>query len=120
MKLSSLSIALFFALCVSQFSSAQAAQPKVKTAAPAAATTLPTPSPSEAVQAALPEPSELQKTKLENLQLKFTLLQQQQTQLQNEYQILIREIQVEHPGYTWNAQASRLVPVPKPSGAPKK
>ena len=125
MKLLSLSVALFAALCVSQFAiaqatHAQATQPKVKPAVPAAVTTLPTPPPADAIQTALPEHSELQKTKLENLQLKFTLLQQQQTQLQNEYQILVREIQAEHPGYTWNAQASRLVPVPKPSGAPKK
>ena len=65
----------------------------------------------------LPTLTELQKAKLENLQLKFTLLQQQQTQLQGEYQTLVQTIVAEHPGFRWDAQSSSLVAVP---AAPKK
>jgi len=54
----------------------------------------------------------LQQAKLENLSLKFTLLQQQQAQLQGQYQALIQSIVAEHPGFQWDAQTSHLVAVP--------
>ena len=70
-----------------------------------------------AAPAQAPSLTELQKAKLENLQLKFTLLQQQQTSLQGEYQTLVQSIVAEHPGFQWNPQSGSLVAVP---AAPKK
>ena len=73
------------------------------------------PVPSEAKPPAL---SELENTKLENIQLKFRLLQVQQQALQEEYQTLVSQVQAEHPGYALDQQTNSLKPVPKP--APKK
>lgn len=76
--------------------------------------------PAPAATAPAPALTELQKTKMENLQLKFSLLQQQQTELQGQYSALIQSIVAEHPGYQWNPQSSSLVAVPKPAAADKK
>ena len=59
-----------------------------------------------------PEPSELEKARLENLQLKFTLLDGQQRDLQSQYGALIQQIQAEHPGTYWDAKAGALKPIP--------
>jgi len=57
--------------------------------------------------------TEFEKLKLENIQLKFSLLQVQQKQLQAEYQSTIQAIVAEHPGYQWDPQTSALVATPK-------
>jgi hypothetical protein len=71
------------------------------------------------VREALPQPTEVQRLKLENLQLKATLLSQQQQALQQEYGALIQTIIAEHPGYIWNPQTAALQPAPKPVPQPK-
>jgi hypothetical protein len=70
------------------------------------------------VREALPQPTEVQRLKLENLQLKATLLSQQQA-LQQEYGALVQAIIAEHPGYIWNPQTASLQPAPKPAPQPK-
>lgn len=65
--------------------------------------------------------SELEKTKLENLQLKQVLLNQQSQAFQSEVTTFGAEIEKEHPGYT--LQNNLIVPKPKPASAvaaPKK
>jgi hypothetical protein len=71
------------------------------------------------VREALPQPTEVQRLKLENLQLKATLLSQQQQALQQEYGALVQAIIAEHPGYIWNPQTASLQPAPKPAPQPK-
>lgn len=77
---------------------------------------LPTSAQPKTAEAPKPAPvlTLLEKVKLENLQLKFYLLQQQQTDLQNQYQALVQGIVAEHPGFTWNPQTSSLQPIPAP------
>lgn len=70
--------------------------------------------PGAPVREAMPQLSELERAKLENLQLKFQLLNAQQQQLQAAYSGLVQQIQAEHPGFVWDAGASTLRPVPKP------
>ena len=72
------------------------------------------------VTEALPQLTELERTRLENLQLKFQLLQQQQQQLQQSYADTVRQIQTEHPGYIFDAQSSTLRKQPSPATAPAK
>jgi hypothetical protein len=69
---------------------------------------------------ALPQISELERTKLENLQLKFQMLQQQQQQLQQSYSELIHQISAEHPGYTFDPQTSSLRKIPLVTSTPAK
>ena len=71
--------------------------------------------------AAAAAPTELEKTQLENIQLRMMLLQdeenslpQRKQQLQVQYGALIQQIQAEHPGFVWNPQTGGLVPAPKP------
>lgn len=85
-----------------------------KASAPSPQPAAPGPSVSS-VPAAL---TELEQAKLENLQLKFSLLQQQQTQLQSQYQVLVAQIQKEHPGFVWDAQKNQLVSIPLVQAAP--
>lgn len=75
----------------------------------------------DAVKPNPPEPTELQSTQLENLSLRMALLQQEEQslpqrkmELQQRYGSLVREIESQHPGFAWNPQMSRLLPVPKP------
>lgn len=65
-----------------------------------------------------PEPTENEKLRLENLQLKFSALQAQQMDLQNQYVALIRQIEAEHPGFTFNLQTGKLTPVVAPQTKP--
>ena len=62
----------------------------------------------------LPTLTENESLKLENLQMKFALLNQQQKELGQTYTSLIQSIIAEHPGYTWDAANSRLIPAPTP------
>lgn len=66
--------------------------------------------------------TELQKAKLENITLKFSLIEQQKAdqdvaekQLREDYQKEVQSIVAEHPGFQWDPNASKLVPA-----APKK
>jgi hypothetical protein len=77
------------------------------------------PAPAAPVYEALPQPTEVQRLKLENLQLKASLLAQQQQALQQEYSALVQAIIAEHPGYIWNPQTASLQPAPKPAPQPK-
>lgn len=63
--------------------------------------------------------TEVQKLKLENIQLKFSVIQSQQQQLQTEYQALVQQLLAEHPGYRWDAQTQSLVAVPTPAAGKK-
>lgn len=71
-------------------------------------------------QTAKPEPpkappvlTELEQARIENVQLKFALIQEQQAQLQALYQTLLKAIETEHPGYRYDAQAKAIVAIPK-------
>lgn len=77
------------------------------------------PAPQLAVAPA-PAPTDVEKLTLENIQLKFSLLQTQlkalqteQGNLQKEYQSTVLAIVAEHPGYQWDDKTSGLVAVPK-------
>jgi hypothetical protein len=67
----------------------------------------------------VPELSHEDSLELENLQLKASLLQQQQTQLQNQYQVLVKGLNAKHPGFTFNVQTGKFMPLPSPE-TPKK
>ena len=56
--------------------------------------------------------SELERTKIENLQLKYTLLKAQEQELQNQYNALVMGIEKEHPGYVWNPTTGALMKKP--------
>ena len=56
--------------------------------------------------------SELERTKIENLQLKYTLLKAQEQELQNQYNALVMGIEKEHPGYVWNPTTNALMKKP--------
>ena len=77
------------------------------------------PAPAAPVYEAWPQPTEVQRLKLENLQLRATLLSQQQQALQQEYGALVQQIIAEHPGYIWNPQTAALQLAPKPAAQPK-
>lgn len=87
-------------------------------AAAAFTQTKPAPAPAPAVSETAPQITELERTKLENLGLKFQLLQQQQQQLQQSYAETVRQIQTEHPGYIFDAQTSTLRKQPAPAAKP--
>ena len=77
------------------------------------------PAPQLAVVPAL-QPTDVEKLTLENIQLKFSLLQTQlaqlqteQKKLQTEYQTTVAAIVAEHPGYQWDDKTAGLVAVPK-------
>lgn len=59
-----------------------------------------------------PALTELERTKLENFNLKFTLLQQQQMDLQQQYRALLDQVRAEHPGWVLNPQTSQFDPIP--------
>lgn len=87
----------------------------------------PTPPPAAATPAAPAEPTELERTKLENIQLRMALLQQEELslpqrrqELQQQYGMIVQQIEREHPGYVWNPQAGGLVAVPVAKPAEKK
>lgn len=61
-----------------------------------------------------PRLSEVESLRLENLQLKATVLQQQQQQLQSQFADLIRELSDEHPGYLFNPNTRQFSPAPQP------
>lgn len=114
--------AILLALALSSCLPALTQQPTPKTsskpspvAQESAATPSPKPTPSSP-QAATP--TELQKVKLENLQLKASLLQQQQMQLAAEYNALVQQIVAEHPGYIWNPQTANLMKAPEQPHSP--
>ena len=56
--------------------------------------------------------SELERTKIENLQLKYTLLKAQEQELQNQYNALVMGIEKEHPEYVWNPTTGALMKKP--------
>lgn len=64
---------------------------------------------------------------IENLQLKFSVLSNQQQQLRaqqidlsNQYAALVQTIEAGHPGFKLDPQTAKLIPAPKPVPAPKK
>lgn len=57
------------------------------------------------------ELTEVERLKMENYNLRIHILQQQMQQMMNERQILIRNIELEHPGFEWDEQHGRLVAV---------
>jgi uncharacterized protein (DUF2236 family) len=106
------------------FASAQTVKPATTSATSAAPAQ---PSAGQVTQPVSADLTEAEKAKLENLQLKFSLLGMQkkqipadEQQLQQAYSDLIRKIQVDHPGFYWDAQAAALKPIPKPAPAPDK
>ena len=68
---------------------------------------------------AVPQLSETESLKLENLQLKATVLQTQQQQLQQQFLALLNAISAEHPGYAFDPNSRTFHPAPKPAEAPK-
>jgi hypothetical protein len=50
------------------------------------------------------ELTELERVRLENNTLRLVLLQQQLQQVQAERAMLIKQIEMEHPGSVWNEQ----------------
>lgn len=101
---------------IALFGQEPSATQKPKPPAPPAA---PAPAP------APPAPTELERTQLENLQLRMALIQdeenslpQRRNEIQQKYSVLIQQIQHEHPGYVWNPQAGTLVKAPEPPKPP--
>lgn len=74
--------------------------------------------PAAPVQA--PELTETESLKLENLQLKATVLQQQQRDLQSQFMALLQSISAEHPGFLFDANSRTFHPAPKPAKDTKK
>ena len=71
-------------------------------------------------------PTELELAKLENIQLRMALLQQEEqslpqrrSELQTAYGQLIQQIERDHPGYIWNPQINGLMKKPEPAAQPK-
>jgi len=69
-------------------------------------------------QEADPTLSQSEALHIENIQLKMTILRQQEMQLTQEYENLIDAIQKEHPGFTVNRQTNQLMALPKPAPMP--
>jgi hypothetical protein len=98
--------------------------PATKQSAPAAA------QPAAPEKSATPDTgqlSELEKTKLENLSLRMTLLNeeeaslpQRKSQIQVQYSQAMQQILAEHPAFVWNPQTGGLVPKPVEKAAEKK
>lgn len=91
---------------------------------PATQTTAPDAKPKAAAPAA---PTELERSQLENIQLRLALLEDEEqslptrrTDLVNHYGAIVRQIEAEHPGYAWNPQANALVPAPAKPTPPSK
>ncbi|HEY1810634.1 MAG TPA: hypothetical protein VGG42_18880 [Acidobacteriaceae bacterium] len=61
-----------------------------------------------------PQLTETESLKLENLQLKATVLQQQQQQLQQEFAVLMQSLSAEHVGYAFDPNSRTFRPLPKP------
>lgn len=106
-------------LCGAMLLLGQPSHPQPKPALAQQATQAKPPAPPAA--APLPQATELEKTQLENVQLRMMLLEdeerslpQRKEQLQMQYGALIQQIQREHPGFIWNPQTASLVPAPKP------
>ena len=106
-------------LCGAMLLLGQPGQPKPKPALAQQATQAKPPAPSAAPAQA--QTTELEKTQLENIQLRMMLLEDEERsiperkqQLQTQYGALIQQIQREHPGFVWNPQTATLIPVPKP------
>ena len=126
MKFISRFAVLIVLLSLASIAFTQPTKPASSTVKPALVT--PTPAPPDVKQPTaadvkptpLPTLTEVESLKLENLQMKFTLLSQQQQQLQQTYTSLIQTILAEHPGYTWDAANSRLMPIPKSETPAKK
>lgn len=55
--------------------------------------------------------------KIENANLKFSVLQGQATPIISEKQKAIQELVSAHPGMEWNDQQGKLVPIPPPPPA---
>lgn len=75
-----------------------------------------------AKEAAAPQLSELYQVKLENLNLRAQMLQQQfdqsaqMQQIRSQYVALVGEIEKAYPGYRWDGhQLVKLSPQPQPS-----
>lgn len=85
---------------------------------------------------AMPQPTELQLLKIENIELKLTILSQtiqsidemtrklpsereatkkEQDALSAEYSALIRKIESEHPGFRWDPAHRTLAAIPTPA-----
>jgi TolA-binding protein len=67
--------------------------------------------------AASPILTEVEQLKMENINLRFTALQNQIQQVQQQAQQLIVSIETAHPGYSLNFQTGQLTP--KPVESPK-
>ena len=63
--------------------------------------------------------TEVEQLKLENINLRFTALQQQIQQVQQQAQQLVVAIEAAHPGFNVNFQTGQLTPKPKPVEPPK-
>jgi hypothetical protein len=83
---------------------AQSAPAPAKPAAP--------PASQSAQQPAPPQITEVQRLTLENLQLKASLLQQQQQALQTQFGDLLRAINAAHPGWLFNPNTAQFQPAP--------
>jgi TolA-binding protein len=68
---------------------------------------------------ASPMLTEVEQLKMENINLRFTALQNQIQQVQQQAQQLIVSIETAHPGYSLNFQTGQLTPKPKPVEPPK-
>ena len=76
--------------------------------------------PSAKAPDAPPQLTETETLKLENLQLKATVLQTQQQELQQQFVALLNAISAEHPGFTFDPNSRTFRPAPKPAAAEKK
>jgi hypothetical protein len=110
--------ALFVLVLSLAFAGAQEKKPEAPTKPPAPAAAAP-------ASDAAPQPTELERTKLENLQLRMMLLNQEEqsiperrSQIQQAYGAVIREIEAAHPGFAWNPTTNALMPKPAPAAKP--
>lgn len=69
-------------------------------------------------QAPSPTLTELERTKLENIQLKEAMLRQQFAELEQQKTALIAEAEKAHPGFAVDPNTYTLVAKPKPSPSP--
>lgn len=108
-------LALLFALSVAAGTLlAQAAHPSALPAPGAQSTPAHAAPP---VPAPPPQLTETEQLKLENLQLRATVLKQQQDDVQNQFTALVNAINAEHPGWVLQpgGQFARIPEPPKPA-----
>ena len=69
---------------------------------------------------AAPALNELTATKLENVYLRLSAIQRQQQDAVADLMRLVAQVETDHPGWTWDVQAQRLVAKPAKPAEVKK